>query len=49
VVDSGWGKLTLNESHLHHDPSGQFETYPGIFGHIDNNDTQPVVINSTDN
>lgn len=49
VVDSGWGKLTLNESHLHHDPSGQFETYPGIFDHIDNNDTQPVVINSTDN
>ena len=28
VVDSGWGKLTLNRSHLHHNLSGQFQTAP---------------------
>jgi hypothetical protein len=48
VVDSGWGKLVLNESHLHHDISGQFETFPGIFDHIDGRDVQPVMIHSTD-
>src|SRR3984957_14584033 len=49
VVDSGWGKLTLNESHLHHNPSGQFQTFPGIYDSIDGHDTQPVMIHSTDN
>jgi hypothetical protein len=33
VVDSGWGKLVLNESHLHHDISGQFQTFPHLRPH----------------
>ncbi len=49
VVDSGWGKLTLNESHLHHDTSGQFQTFPGIYDNIDGHDGPPVMIHSTDN
>ncbi len=49
VVDSGRGKLTLNESHLHHNPSGQFQTFPGIYDNIDGRDTRPVMIHSTDN
>jgi hypothetical protein len=49
VVDSGWGKLTLNESHLHHNPSGEFQTYPGIYDNIDGHDGPPVMIHSTDN
>ena len=49
VVDSGQGKLTLNESHLRHNPSGQFQTFPGIYDNIDGHDTQPVMIHSTDN
>jgi hypothetical protein len=48
VVDSGWGKLTLNRSHLRHDPSGKFETAPGIFDQIDGHDGPPVMIHSTD-
>jgi hypothetical protein len=48
VVDSGWGKLTLNESHLHHNLSGQFQTFPGIYDSIDGHDTRPVMIRSTD-
>jgi hypothetical protein len=48
VVDSGWGKLTLEYSHLHDNPSLGFETFPGIFDHIDGNDVQPVMIDSTD-
>ncbi len=49
VVDSGWGKLTLNESHLHHDPSGEFQTFPGIYDNIDGHDGPPVMIKSSDN
>lgn len=49
VVDSGTGKLTLNESHLHHNPSGEFETAPGVFDQIDGTDVRPVMIHSTDN
>jgi len=48
VVDSGWGKLTLNESHLRHNPSGEFQTYPGIYDNIDGVDGPPVIIHSTD-
>jgi hypothetical protein len=48
VVDSGWGKLVLNRSHLHHNPSGQFETFPGIYDNIDGHDGPPVMIHSTD-
>ena len=48
VVDSGWGKLTLNGSHLHHNPSGQFQTAPGIYDDIDGHDGPPVIVSSTD-
>jgi hypothetical protein len=48
VVDSGQGKLTLNQSHLHHDTSGQFQTFPGIYDNIDGHDGPPVMIHSTD-
>jgi hypothetical protein len=49
VVDSGKGKLTLNESHLQHDHSGEFQTFPGIYDNIDGHDGPPVMIKSTDN
>ena len=49
VVDSGWGALTFNESHLHNDPSGQFQTAPGVYYDLDGHDTVPALINSADN
>ena len=48
VVDSGWGTLTLNRSHLRGNPSGQFQTFPGIYDNIDGRDGPPVMIDSTD-
>jgi hypothetical protein len=48
VVDSGWGTLTLNRSHLRGNPSGQFKTFPGIYDNIDGHDGPPVMIDSTD-
>jgi hypothetical protein len=48
VVDSGWGRLTLNHSHLHNNPSDQFQTFPGIYDNIDGHDGPPVMIDSTD-
>ena len=48
VVDSGWGKLTLNQSHLQHNPSGQFQTAPGVYDDIDGHDGPPVMLSSTD-
>jgi hypothetical protein len=47
VVDSGWGSLTLDQSHLHHNVSARFETFPGIYYEIDGKDSRPVVIHST--
>ena len=47
VVDSGWGALTFNESHLRNNISGEFETFPGIYYDLDGHDTVPVMINST--
>jgi hypothetical protein len=49
VVDTGWGVLRLNESHLHHNISGQFQTFPGIYYEIDGKDAVPVMTKSTDN
>jgi len=49
VVDTGWGALKLDESHLHHNVSGQFQTFPGIYYEIDGKDTVPVMIKSTAN
>ena len=48
VVDKGWGGLTFNESHLHNDISGAFQTFPGIYYDIDGHDTVPAMIKSTD-
>jgi len=49
VVDSGWGALRFNESHLHGDTSGEFQTFPGVYYYIDGHDTVPTMIKSTDN
>ena len=48
VVDTGWGTLTFNQSHLHHDTSGEFQTFPGVYYEIDGHDRAPVMIKSTD-
>jgi hypothetical protein len=47
VVNTGWGALTFDESHLH-DISGRFQTFPGIYYELDGKDTVPVMIRSTD-
>ena len=49
VVDTGWGALTFNQSHLQGDVSGQFQTFPGVYYDIDGHDTAPAMIKSTDN
>jgi hypothetical protein len=48
VVDTGWGALTFNESHLHNNISGKFQTFPGIYYEIDGKDTVPLLVKSTD-
>jgi hypothetical protein len=48
VVDTGWGKLTCDDSNLHDNPSGEFETAPGIYDDIDGHDGPPVKIDCTD-
>jgi hypothetical protein len=47
VVDSGWGALTFNESHLHDNVSGAFQTFPGVYYQLDGKDRPPVMIRST--
>jgi hypothetical protein len=47
VVDSGWGALTFEESHLHHNTSGAFQTFPGVYYQLDGKDRPPVMIRST--
>ena len=49
VVDSGLGELTINKSQLHHNPSGQFQTYPGVYDDIDLRDYAPQMIHSSAN
>jgi hypothetical protein len=49
VVDIGWGVLTFNQSHLHHDTSGRFQTFPGVYYQLDGHDRAPAMIKSTDN
>jgi hypothetical protein len=49
VVDSGWGSLKFNRSHLHNDTSGVFQTFPGVYYDIDGADKRPTMIDSTDN
>ena len=48
VVDTGWGALTFNRSHLDNDVSGAFQTFPGIYYEIDGKDRAPRMIKSTD-
>jgi hypothetical protein len=48
VVDRGRGALTFNESQLHDDISGEFQTFPGVYYDLDGHDRAPVMINSTD-
>ena len=47
VVDSGWGRLTFDESHLHANVSGRFQTFPGVYYDLDGKDRPPVMIRST--
>jgi hypothetical protein len=47
VVDSGFGTLTFNQSQLHHNTSGKFQTFPGVYYNLDGHDRAPVMINST--
>jgi hypothetical protein len=49
VVDSGWGALTLDRSQLQGNPSGGFQTSPGIYELIHIHEHQPTMINSNDN
>ena len=47
VVDTGWGALTFNRSHLLNDTSGRFQTFPGVYYDLDGHDRPPVMIDST--
>jgi hypothetical protein len=48
VVDNNRGTLTIKDSALRHNPSGQFFTarYPGIFYHFYHSSGHPVLIHS---
>ncbi len=48
VVDSGFGALTFDESHLHDNVSGAFQTFPGVYYDLDGKDSPPAMVNSTD-
>ena len=48
VVDSGWGALKFDQSHLRDDRSGRFQTFPGVYYEIDGKDKAPVMVDSTD-
>ncbi len=47
VVDIGYGALTFNQSQLHNNVSGQFQTFPGVYYRRDGHDSPPTMINST--
>ena len=47
VVDAGGGILEMESSALRHNPSGVFQTSPGIFDQVDRHDTQPAVVHSS--
>jgi len=47
VVDSGSGKLTIEHSTLHANPSGGYVNLPGIFDDVDQKVTAPTVIDSS--
>jgi hypothetical protein len=46
VVDSGWGALTFEDSHLHGNVSGAFQTFPGVYYQLDGKDKPPAMIRS---
>jgi hypothetical protein len=46
VIDNGQGALTIENSDLDGNPSGEFEDAPGIFDSLDGHDVQPTVIDS---
>jgi hypothetical protein len=48
VVDSGWGSLIFKQSHLLGDTSGRFQTAPGVYYDLDNKDSTPTMIDSSD-
>lgn len=47
VVNNDQGALTIENSGLHSNPSGQFQDAPGIFDSLNGHDVQPTVISST--
>jgi hypothetical protein len=47
VVDNGAGTLTIENSTLYGNPSGQFQNAPGIFDSVDGHDVPPVLLHST--
>jgi hypothetical protein len=47
VVNAGGGRLLIEYSTLHHNPSGQFQNAPGIFDSVNGADTPPTVIHSS--
>jgi len=47
VVDADGGTLRIEHSTLAGNPSGGFQTSPGIFDHVDGHDTKPTVVDST--
>ena len=48
VVDTGWGALTFNESHLRGNTSGAFQTFLGVYYNLDGRDRPPTMVKSTD-
>jgi hypothetical protein len=46
VIDNGQGALTIENSDLHGNPSGEFQDAPGIFDSLDGHDVQPTVTGS---
>jgi hypothetical protein len=48
VVDTGWGALTFEQSQLHHNISGEFQTFPGVYYNLDGHDRPPVMTGSSD-
>jgi hypothetical protein len=49
VVDTGYGAATFNDSELHHNVSGEFQTSPGVFYQVDLHDLVARRINTTVN
>jgi hypothetical protein len=46
VIDNGQGALTIEQSNLHDNPSGEFQNAPGIFDSLDGHDVQPTITDS---